>query len=93
MDHKEGDEFKKIVKLADKLATGQTTTMRNKQEILYDLKEKMSIERAAKEQTIESNRKDVMRQEREQIKHYRQKAQDRDKAVAEIKQTIAEDLD
>ena len=45
----------------------------------------MSIERAAKEQTIESNRKEVMRQEREQIKHYRQKAQDRDKAVAEIK--------
>jgi len=45
MDHKDGDEFKKIVKLADKLANGQTTTMRNKKEILDDLKEKMTINR------------------------------------------------
>ena len=73
-----------MVKLASNLEEGMRKSKKKKQEELDDLVERLRTKAEAREVSVNSNKIDLKKQDREKIKYFNQRAKERDNSVKEM---------
>lgn len=92
-DQVSGTGLVKAVTLTEKLVKDNNSSVKNRKDALEWQVQKLQENNEKREGTVQINKVDLKKQDKEKIKYFNTKAKNRDNSVREIKSAIAEDIE